>query len=214
MEQKIHDFFESETMPQGCADRIKEALRHSPVSRSRIPRALTAVAAILALVMLLGSVPAVRVGAQDLYERFIHTVAPELADQIGDVEDNHVVTFDGFHITSGEATRNDCEVWMYQEEQFDFCEVRDGRLYFIANNENIDITDLCSAEKAFVYVVADKDGREAYLAVGGTPQCHGQYTYYPHVSDQVAHFEDYTSTDDPTPAWVTDARNQIRNLMG
>ena len=61
---------------------------------------------------------------------------------------------------------------------------------------------------------ADKDGREAYLAVGGTPQCHGQYTYYPHVSDQVVHFEGYTSTDDPTPAWVTDARNQIRNLMG
>ena len=29
-----------------------------------------------------------------------------------------------------------------------------------------------------------------------------------------AEIVDYTSTDDPTPAWVTDARNQIRNLMG
>lgn len=214
MEQNIHDFFDSTTMPQSCIDRIEEALRQPPVSRRLKPRALNAAAAVLALVIMLCSMSAVRVGAHDLYERFIHTVAPELRSQYGEIAENHVVLFDGFHATSGDATGNDLNVFIYREEEIDFCEVRNGRLYFIANGENIDITDLCSPEKAFVYAVSDKDGRVAYLAVGGTPQNYGQYTYYPVVSDTVAELETYTSTDDPKPAWVTDAQNQIRELMG
>ena len=214
MERKICDYFESETMPQSCADRIAAALRAPSSSRRRLPRALTAAAAILALVLMLASVPAVRAGAQELYARYIHAVAPELADRYGEVADNHVVTFDGFHVTNGGATGNEYAVWIYEEEQVDFCQVRDGRLYFIANGENIDITDLCSPEKAFVYALADKDGRVAYLVVGGTPENHGQYSYYPAVSNVLSEFESYTSTGDPEPAWLTDARSQIRALMG
>lgn len=214
MERKIHDYFETETMPERCEARIEAALNRSAPLRRKLPRALTAVAALLAMVLMLGSVPAVRAGAQELYERFLHTVAPELADRLGEVDENHVVTFDGFHVTNDDATGNEYEVYIYQDEDVDFCEVRDNRLYFIANGENIDITDLCSDEKAFVYAVADKDGRVAYLAVGGTPENHGQYTYYPVVSDVLAEFQVYTSTGDPEPAWVYDARIQIRALMG
>lgn len=213
MEQKIHDLFESETMPQGCANRIEDALRRENASR-RIPRCLTAAAAVLALVMVLGSIPAIRAGALELYEQIIHTITPELANRYGEVAEDHVVLFGGFHATSGNATGNDLEVFIYQEEEIDYCEVRDGRLYFTANGENIDITDLCSPEKAFVYAVTDKDGRVAYLAVGGTPYDYDQYTYYPDVSDTVAEFQTYTSSEDSKPAWVTDAQNQIREFMG
>lgn len=213
MEQKIHDYFASETMPAHCETRIETALRQSRPARRPLPRALSAVAAVLALVLMLGSIPAVRAGAQELYKQIIHTVAPELADKYGEVEENHVVTFNGFHITNGDATGNELDVWFYEEEIVDFCEVRDGRLYFIANGENIDITDLCSPEKAFVYAVTDKDGRVAYLAVGGTPENHGQYSYYPIVSNVLTAFEDYTSTGEEEPAWVKDAKNQIQDLM-
>lgn len=214
MEQNIHDFFASETMPQTCADRIEEALRQPRGSHRPIPRALSTFAAALALVLLLSSVPAVRAGAQDLYEHFIHTIAPELASQVGEVEEDHVVLINGFHATKGNATGNDFDVWIYEEETVDFYEVRNDRLYFIANGENLDITDLCSGEKAFVYAVADNDGRIAYLAVGGVPGDYGQYFYYPQVSDSLYEFEGFTHTDEAAPAWVADARNQIQNLIG
>lgn len=213
MEHEIREFFASETMPADCALRI-EAAMVQPRNHRPLPRALSAVAAVLALVLMLGSIPVVRAGAQDIYERFIHTIAPEQADEIGTVAEDHVVLINGFHATSGDATGNDLDVWLYEEENVKFCESRNGRLYFIGNGENLDITDLCSADKAFVYAVADKDGRVGYLAVGGTPESYGQYCYFPIVSDQVTNFEvcDYNSSS--TPAWVENAKLQIMELEG
>ena len=51
----------------------------------------------------------------------------------------------------------------------DPAEVRDGRLYFIANGEDIDITDLCSMDTAFIYVMQDRTGTLHYIFVGGRP---------------------------------------------
>jgi len=214
MEQRITDFFASETMPENCAARIEAALTQ-PVKCRRSPlRPLAAAAAMVLLVLFLGNIPAVRAYAGELYEEFVHAIAPELADQMGEVEEDHVVLLNGFHATRGDATGNDLDVWIYTEEEVDFCEVRDGRLYFIANGENLDITDLCSAEKAFVYAVADTDGRVAYLAVGGTPENYGQYSYYPVVSDFLYDFEGYTHTGEAIPEWVKDAKHQIQGLIG
>lgn len=213
MEHEIREFFASEIMPADCAERIEAAMVR-PRNRRPLPRALSAIAAVLAMVLMLGSIPAVRAGARDIYERFIHTIAPELADEIGTIEENHVVLINGFHAASGDATENDLDVWIYEEENVKFCEVRDGRLYFIANGEGLDITDLCSAETAFVYAVADKDGRVGYLAVGGTPEHYGQYCYFPIVSDQVTNFEVCDYSGDSAPAWVENAKLQIRELEG
>lgn len=214
MEHKIREFFASETMPADCAERIGTAMTRSRRAHRPFPRALPAMAAVLALILMLGSIPAVRAGAQDIYERFLHTIAPELADEIGEVAEDHVVLINGFHATSGDATGNDLDIWIYEEEEVKFCEVRDGRLYFIGNGENMDITDLCSAEKAFVYAVADKDGRVGYLAVGGTPENYGQYCYFPIVSDQITNFEVCDYNSESAPAWVKDAKRQIKELEG
>ena len=213
MEHEIRDIFASERMPADCAARIEAAMAKPRRART-LPRALSAIAAVLALVLMLGSIPAVRAGAQDIYERFIHTISPELADEIGEVEEDHVVLINGFHATSGDATGNDLKIWIYEEKNVKFCEARDGRLYFTGNGENMDITDLCSAEKAFVYAVADKDGRVGYLAVGGTPENYGQYCYFPIVSDQVTNFEVCDYNSESTPAWVKDAERQIMELEG
>lgn len=213
MEHEIRKFFASETMPAECAERIEVAMA-KPRRARPLPRVLPAIAAVLALVLMLGSIPAVRAGAQDIYERFIHTISPELADEIGEVEEDHVVLINGFHATSGNATGNDLEIWIYEEKSVTFCEVRDGRLYFTGNGENMDITDLCSAEKAFVYAITDKDGRVGYLAVGGTPENYGQYCYFPIVSDQVTNFEVCDHNSSSTPAWVENAKLQIMALEG
>lgn len=51
-------------------------------------------------------------------------------------------------------------------------ELRDGRLYFIANGENIDITDQISDTQAYTYSFSDEQGTY-YLVVGGKPESFG-----------------------------------------
>lgn len=43
-----------------------------------------------------------------------------------------------------------------------------GRLYFVANMEHIDITELISEEIPFTYIYMDSDGFTHYIAVGGS----------------------------------------------
>lgn len=44
----------------------------------------------------------------------------------------------------------------------------EGRLFFVANMEYIDITDLISEDIPFTYIYKDADGFTHYIAVGGT----------------------------------------------
>ena len=49
----------------------------------------------------------------------------------------------------------------------DWLEESDGRLYFTANGEHIDITDKISYEEPFIYIYTDEEQIIHYLAVGG-----------------------------------------------
>ena len=50
------------------------------------------------------------------------------------------------------------EVRVYTENLTEPVEIRDGRMYFIVNGENIDITDQVSQSKAFTYQYVDNQG--------------------------------------------------------
>lgn len=50
------------------------------------------------------------------------------------------------------------EVRVYTENLTEPVEIRDGRMYFIVNGENIDITDQVSQTKAFTYQYVDNQG--------------------------------------------------------
>lgn len=52
-------------------------------------------------------------------------------------------------------------------------EVRDGRLYFIMNGEEIDITDQVSNETPYLYDCIGPDGLRHIFLVGGTPETPG-----------------------------------------
>lgn len=51
-------------------------------------------------------------------------------------------------------------------------ELRDGRLYFTANGENIDITDVISDTQAYTYSFTNEQGTY-HLIVGGKPESFG-----------------------------------------
>ena len=50
------------------------------------------------------------------------------------------------------------EVRVYTENLTEPVEIRDGRMYFIVNGENMDITDQVSQTKAFTYQYVDNQG--------------------------------------------------------
>ena len=56
-----------------------------------------------------------------------------------------------------------------------FTEYVDGRVYFTANGERLDITNQFSMEKPFTYVFTDRYYIVHYIAIGGTPEDIGFY---------------------------------------
>lgn len=57
-----------------------------------------------------------------------------------------------------------------QEAHTPFTEYRDGRVYFVANGEELDITEEFSEEEPFTYIYTDRMFMEHYIAIGGTAE--------------------------------------------
>lgn len=51
-----------------------------------------------------------------------------------------------------------------------FTDYENGRVWFVANGENLDITELFSEEEPFTYIFTDSNFMEHYIAIGGTPE--------------------------------------------
>lgn len=66
-----------------------------------------------------------------------------------------------------ENGETECHASYSADDVADATELRDGRLYFIVNGENIDITDIISAGQPFNYDYTDADGNIHYFIVGG-----------------------------------------------
>lgn len=161
MERRIHDYFENETMPEGLARRIEASLAETPgtAHRHRWIR-VAAIAASLVLILTMVFSGQATTAFAEVYNFFIHTQSPEETTPLGRIGYDAYVTYgDVIDITAGGDVIG----------TGDPAEVRDGRLYFIANGEDIDITDLCSMDTAYIYVMQDKTGTLHYIFVGGRP---------------------------------------------
>ena len=56
-----------------------------------------------------------------------------------------------------------------QEAHTPFTEYTDGRVWFVANGEERDITEEFSEDEPFTYIYTDRMFMEHYIAIGGTP---------------------------------------------
>ncbi len=161
MERKLHDYFEQETMPEELSRRIEASLTETPraVCRHRRVRA-AAVAASLVLILTVAFSGELTTAFAEVYNFFIHPQSPAETTPLGRIGYDTYVTYGAvIDITAnGEVIGTG-----------DPAEVRDGRLYFIANGEDIDITDQCSMDTAYIYVMQDKTGTLHYIFVGGRP---------------------------------------------
>lgn len=81
---------------------------------------------------------------------------------------------DGLTYTEGRITysysRDSDSVRYNQDCHTPFTDLVDGRVYFIANGEKLDITGQFSQEEPFTYIFTDRHLLTHYIAIGGTPE--------------------------------------------
>lgn len=141
--KELTQFYDSVHMPKECEDRILNSI--SAPRRKFRPAA--AVAAVLALVLVIGMSPTVRAAVED----WITTRFPGLDLTIQ-------------QRTTGEGI--DEMVVSIDTEAPTFAYVENGRLFFTGNGEALDITDEITEEKPYFYTYKDDRGYEIYYAVG------------------------------------------------
>ena len=162
MEQRLTEAFDALHMEERCMERIEAAMNTKSENRSFTRpawRRFAATAACLVLVAACIAVPAMA-GSTNIFEDFLAKMIEDSELEIEEVknlgsnivavkdEDGHTGTMS----VAGPA---------------DFLEESDGRLYFTANGEHIDITDKISYEEPFIYIYTDEEQIIHYIAVGG-----------------------------------------------
>lgn len=160
MKDKVKAMYDDVTMPVGCMERILEAAERKK-ERKRRPmlRPVLAMAAVLALVVCLA--PPVRAAVENLVIKFFN---PDT----------------GLSVYQGETSQGETVTEVhYDTEAEAFAEVREGRLYFTGNGEDVDVTDAVQDGKPYIYTYEEADGRTGYMIVGmaGSIENFGIYTF-------------------------------------
>lgn len=167
MKDQVKDMFAEITMPEDSARRIRRAMAEKQAGQTvqrprRRPAAAAAVVLSVLLLAGLGLNTQVRAAVENLLKRYVfhngNTVIEKREDGM-----------------SGISTLTNVA---------DCLEVRDGRLYLIANGENRDITDETSMEKPYFYTYVDSQAVEHLLILGGTPDNYGYHEFYREDSGQ------------------------------
>lgn len=149
MKQKIVDAFENVTMGSGCEQRIRNAMTENhPQRRNSVLKHLAAAAAVLALVLCIS--PEARAAVNAMVEKYFF---PDSG-----------VTIHKNTEADGSVSR---EIWLDTESgNAIFAEMRDGRLYFTGNGENIDITDVIGPNQPYFYSYTDEYEMLHHMVVG------------------------------------------------
>lgn len=162
MKNSVKNMYDQIAMPEDVARRIQNAMdQKRGQGRAFSIRRTAAMAAAFVTVVLIATVSLnteVQAAVIGLFKRYVfndNTFSVEM-----DEDSSHV---------SWDTSAPLC------------AEERDGRLYFIANGENRDITDETSLEKPFIYTFTDGQNVEHCLIVGGTPENFGVHEFFREV---------------------------------
>lgn len=161
MNEQVKEMFEQTTMPQETVERIRSAMQKTGKNaRKPVRRTLATAAAVLALVLF-------------------------ISPQARAVFDNWVVKYfwPDSDITIYEEINEEgaveATVAVVDTEAPPFARMVNGRLYFLGNNEKIDITDEITEEQPYYYTYVDDYGLTHAMAVGfsGSIENYGIYEF-------------------------------------
>lgn len=159
MKDQIRDMFEQTTMPRDAEMRIRAAMDRRQPAKSRWKPAVTA-AAVLAMLLLIS--PQARAAVEGWVMKYVFSGSDLTIYQQTDPQGN---------VTGIMAT--------VDTEAPAFAQVVDGRLYFLGNGENLDITDEIAEDNPFFYTYVDNYGLTHAMAVGysGSIENYGIYEF-------------------------------------
>lgn len=174
MKEQLKEMFAQVTMPEETEKKIRSAMvTAGPAARKPVGRRLATAAAVLLLVFFIS--PQARAAVEGWVVKYF---------------------FPGSDLTIYEQTDASGNVvgiaGVVDTEAPPFARMVNGRLYFLGNNEKIDITDEITEEKPYFYTYVDDYGLTHAMAVGysGTLENYGIYEFI---------WEDVDGTRD----WVT-----------
>lgn len=160
MKDRVKNMYEEIRMPQSCEERILRAAEEKKDQRKKpLLRPVLAAAAVLALVVCL--TPPVWAAVENLVLKFRD---PETG----------LTVYEGKNAQGEDVIEGRGETG-----EVPFAELRQGRLYFTGNGENLDITEAVEGGKPYIYTYQDQNGNTIYRIVGmaGTPENFGGYTF-------------------------------------
>ena len=161
MKEQVRDMFSEITMPEETEQKVLAAVsRRRKKPQTPFVRSIATLAAVLALVIL-GS-PTARAALENWVVKYF---------------------FPGSDLTIYEQTDESGNVTgvvgVVDTEAPPFARMVNGRLYFLGNNEKIDITEEITEEKPYFYTYVDDYGLTHAMAVGysGTIENYGIYEF-------------------------------------
>lgn len=161
MKDPVHDLFAQIIMPEETEKKIQTAMaQHGRKSRKALWKTLATAAAVLALVLVIS--PRARAAVEDWVVKYF---------------------FPGSDLTIYEQTDASGNVTgiagVVDTEAPPFARMVNGRLYFLGNNEKIDITEEITEEKPYFYTYVDDYGLTHAMTVGysGNLENYGIYEF-------------------------------------
>lgn len=169
MDRKVKDAFDPVKMPDACIQRIENAIdeRRREENRSdpiKWKRALSAAAALVLVIIAVLNIPVVA--------KSLELAALAISDALEVFFSDYVMVSDGHQEIVEFRVDQDGNIIETVVDSFrvfpEWMIEVDGRLYFVAHEEYIDITDSFTKDKPFTYVYDDlKSGGKYCYAVGG-----------------------------------------------
>ena len=160
MKDPVHDLFAQITMPEKTEEKIREAMmQSSEKTQKALWRSLVTAAAALVLVFIIS--PKARAAVEGWVVKYFFPGSDITIYEMTD-ENGNVVGIAGV-----------------DTEAPPFARLVNGRLYFLGNNEKIDITEEITEDKPYFYSYVDDYGLTHAMAVGysGTIENYGIYEF-------------------------------------
>lgn len=162
MEQKLTKAFNAVHMEEKCMKKVEDAMNSKSENRYSTRPAWCRIATAAACLVLVAACITVPVmgASTDIFDEIFARMIEESEIEIEEVKSlgsNIMAVRDK---EGGTGT-------MSVAGPADFLAESDGRLYFTANGEYIDITDKISYEEPFIYIYTDEEQIIHYIAVGG-----------------------------------------------